>query len=423
MPKITLQKRTGSKRATRELSIKKNMIWNSFGSLSYLFCQWLITVFIVRMSAGYDAAGAYTLALTVYNIFMPLAQYGMSVYQLSDTRDEHSAGEYLAFRIGISFVTLALIMVYSFITCEASNWLTIFLLSVFMLIGRLTDVPHTTMQKRRRMDYIGISNFLQGAVPLVVFFISFYCTQNLNVTLVLMSVVTVLIWYIYIMPRALLFSSFEITISWHKAKKLLIACFPVVVATFAASAAPSLPRQYLAATLGNAALGAYGTLAAPVALLQMVATYIYNPLLTYFREYFETKQLHNLRALMLKTCVAIVVFGVLCALIVALVGGPVMVLIYGEKIAEYIYLLQPLVLCAVLTGLQWFFSNLAQTFRFFGVNLAGCIAGLAAALLSIWFFVDHFQLNGVTWTCVFSCVVVLLVMGVGIAFRLRRHMA
>ena len=51
-------KPTSSKmRDVPPLSTKQNMLWNSAGSMTYLACQWLVTVLVVRLSAGYDDAG------------------------------------------------------------------------------------------------------------------------------------------------------------------------------------------------------------------------------------------------------------------------------------------------------------------------------------------------------------------------------
>ena len=66
-----------SKKKPAELSIGRNMLWNSAGSLTYLALQWAITIVIVRLSSGYDAAGVLALAMTVFNVFSPLAIYRM----------------------------------------------------------------------------------------------------------------------------------------------------------------------------------------------------------------------------------------------------------------------------------------------------------------------------------------------------------
>lgn len=40
----------------QEKSVQQNMIYNTVGSLVYYFCQWVMTVLIVRMS-GFEDAG------------------------------------------------------------------------------------------------------------------------------------------------------------------------------------------------------------------------------------------------------------------------------------------------------------------------------------------------------------------------------
>ena len=45
----------------KQLSVKANMLWNSIGSMTYLACQWLITIVVVRLSSGYEDAGLLSL--------------------------------------------------------------------------------------------------------------------------------------------------------------------------------------------------------------------------------------------------------------------------------------------------------------------------------------------------------------------------
>ncbi len=47
--------------APAQLSVKANMLWNSLGSMTYLACQWLITIVVVRLSSGYEDAGLLSL--------------------------------------------------------------------------------------------------------------------------------------------------------------------------------------------------------------------------------------------------------------------------------------------------------------------------------------------------------------------------
>lgn len=58
----------------KEVSLKRGMLVNSLGSLVGLGCQWLITIAVVRMADGFDAAGSYSLAMSVYGIFGPIGR-------------------------------------------------------------------------------------------------------------------------------------------------------------------------------------------------------------------------------------------------------------------------------------------------------------------------------------------------------------
>lgn len=94
-----------------QLSVKANMLWNSLGSMTYLACQWLITIVVVRLSSGYEDAGLLSLAMSVVGIFGTFANYKMGTYQISDISRENTLGEYMGFRC----LTLA----GSFVACMA----------------------------------------------------------------------------------------------------------------------------------------------------------------------------------------------------------------------------------------------------------------------------------------------------------------
>ena len=83
--------------------------------MTYLACQWLVTVLVVRLSAGYDDAGLLSLAMSVVGIFGTFANYKMGTYQISDIRRENDLAEYLGFRcltLGLAFVACMLSLIH-----------------------------------------------------------------------------------------------------------------------------------------------------------------------------------------------------------------------------------------------------------------------------------------------------------------------
>ena len=82
----------GRNYSTEPLSLKANVVWNAIGSLVFFGCTWLLSVFVVRLSGDYEAAGVLALAMAVFNTFRPLVEYRIYTYQISDTEHENTLG-------------------------------------------------------------------------------------------------------------------------------------------------------------------------------------------------------------------------------------------------------------------------------------------------------------------------------------------
>lgn len=379
------------------LSIKLNMLWNSAGSLAYLGCQWLITVLVVRLSDGYDAAGTLSLAMSVYNMFSSLAIYRMYTYQVSDVTHENSVGEYFALRLITCGAALSLILVYAAATCPLDSLAAIGLYAVYKIASLLIDVLHGLDQQNHRMDYIGKSLSMQGAASLVIFCIAMVLTNSLEISIAGMTAAIVLIGIVYDLPRSTRFEALRIGISRKKALHLLGYCLPIVIAAVACGAAPSIPRQYLAAFSGSSALGIYASVAAPVAIIQMGASYIYNPLLGYFSEAYANKNMGQLAILLIKAAGGIAALGIVSALALYWLGEPLLVLFFGESISPYVYLLTPIIAVAMVTAFVWFLNDVLVAIRDFKGSFIGNMAAAISSIPLTLYFVPLFDMNGVSF--------------------------
>ena len=379
------------------LSTGKNMLWNSCGSIINLGLQWLITVVVVRLSSNYEAAGVLSLGMSVYNIFAPFAIYRMYTYQVSDVKRENALGEYFAFRIITCLIAFASCLVYAFLTCAQNAWLAIALFAAFKIVGLLIDVLHGEDQLNGRMDYIGKSLILQGLSTFIAFCLVFQITQSLEFAIFGMLVAATCVGLLFDLPHTKKLSAIKIGISKRKTLHLLAYCLPITLATIACSAVPSIPRQYLAFAQGNELLGAYASVAAPVAVIQMGASYIYNPLLSIFAKHNQTGDVKAFRKLFAQGLVGIIAIGILCAAAFQLMGPWLLTVIFGSGIEPYTYLLLPIVLLSLETAYIWFINDLLVALRVFGGSLIGNVAALAVAVVVTFPLVDCFGMNGVSF--------------------------
>ena len=385
------------KTKTEGLSLKANMLWNSIGSLVYLGCQWLITVLVVRLTDGYDVAGTLSLAMAVYNIFSPLALYRMYTYQVSDVNHENTVGEYFAFRILTCAIALTCIVVYSIVTCDTNAWGAIIAFAIYKTINLLIDVLHGLDQQNRRMDLIGKSLTMQGITSLIIFCVAQTLTESLTITLILMTIGMIVIALSFDLPQSSQFETLRIGISKQKAWYLLCHCFPIAVAAVALGATPSIPKQLLASLDGATALGIYTSVAAPVTIIQMGASYVYNPLLGYFSEAYSKRNMKYLLSLLLKASIAIAAIGIVSAIALDFLGEPLLSLMYGETIVPYTNLLLPAIACSMVTAYVWFLNDVLVALRQFKGSFIGNVCAVVLSIPAALLFIPMFGMNGVSF--------------------------
>ena len=411
---------TQTPQAPEKLSLKANMMWSSVGSLTRLGCNYLVSsVLVVRLAAGFDAAGMLALAMAIANLVNPIADFRLRTVQVTDVTGERSSREYVGLRSVLSVVAFAVGVVYSLATTSYDVLPVISLYLVYSLATNFIEVFHAIDQKHLRLDYAGKSYMMQGIGTLVGFVAGLWFFDSLLVAVGAMTAVVILVGAVYDAPRARVFEPIFPQVRIGRAIKTLVSLAPLVVAQIAATSVLTVPRQMLAVSEGAQALGVYQAVASLAVIVQMGATYVYSPLMGVFAERFHS----NKRAALLllwKTIGGIVLIAALAALGLALAGEPVLTLLFGEKIRGNTYLLQPAILCTVITAFSWFFNDLLLSVRDYAASFVGNVVACVVALVIARPFVDWFGMNGVSWVGVAAYASGVLVLAIFLTFDYHR---
>ncbi len=405
----------------RPLSLKANMLWNSAGSMTYLACQWLVTVLVVRLTSGYDAAGLLSLAMSVTGIFGTFASYKMGTYQVSDIHHEHSLADYLGFRLIMLMAAFVACMVYAALTCSTGALLTIALFYGFKGVGLVIDVLHGADQQHRRMDYIGKSFMLQGVATLAAFVAVLALTGNLDAAIVAMGAAALAVLLCFDLPHTRKLEAVSVRFDRAETLFFLKTSLPAVVASVAASALFTIPKQYLAVDAGDAALGIYASVSAIALVVQMGAQYLYVPLLDVFPRKFFDEGVGAFRRLLAKAVAGILAVSAVATVALVLAGPWLLGLLFGESILPYTYLLLPVIVATVATAFLWFLGDLLIALRDFQGNFWGNIAALVAVLALTFPLVDAFGMNGVSFAGAGACLVGVAVCAAFLARDVRRR--
>lgn len=388
---------------TKGLTLFQNMAWNSIGSMTYLVCQWLVTLVVVRLSQGFDNAGILSLAMSVTAVFHCLALYNMRSFQVSDLSGAYPDGVYTASRLLLGLCALLAAGLYALIGgyTQVQRW-CILLYMGFKLTEAFCDVIHGAVQKRERMDIEGKSMILRGIATLAAFAVVFRATGSLPWAIAAMALSGAAVILFFDIPQSARIAPIRPAFDFQKIKGLIKACFWLFFSSILSNAMLSLPKIILEQAHGSAVLGVYSAVAAPTLLVQVLSTYIFNPLLTSFTYQLRQRQSVRFRAMMLKCFGAILGITALALAASKFLGAWGLNLLYGVKTAGYEALLYPLVVNTALTAFVWFLNMVLIVMRRIKALALACVAGLAACAALCFLLIGPMGMWGACWAGIIS---------------------
>lgn len=378
----------------KKLSIQASILWNTIGSSIYMVTQWLVTILVVRL-AGVTAAGDLALAMSVNNIFYSIAMFGIRNYQVSDVKNKYQNGTYIASRLvscGGAFILCTLYCLLVGYSREQNACILAYCL--FKMSEALYDVYAGVCQKLWRMDYIGKSWLLRGILTFISFCGILYVSSNLLLAILSMAVVSFIIILVYDVPKTKQIA--DIRIKWNKNEccQMMKECFPLLCYLILSTAVPTVPRLLLERMRGSYELGIYGSVAAPTVIVQMGASYIFNPFMTLFAEQYEMRKREEFWRTLKKCMLGIAVLSVAALCGGKLLGRWGLNFLYGEEVAEHVVLLLPLICCTILTAVGWLLCGLLTVVRNFKGLIFGNMAALAVSCISSVIFIKYLGMQG-----------------------------
>lgn len=368
----------------------KDFFWFSGGNLIYLLCQWLLSFLIVWLS-GYQDAGVLSLAMAVTNVYDSIARFGMRNYQVSDIRDETPPGVYVASRIltiGGAFLGLICYVFLNQYDSEITKALLLY--GLFRTTEAAVDVFHGMDQKNGRLDAVGKSFTARGMLFLVAFSATLYLGGSLNMAIISMFVVTALVVLFYDFPVAQKVSPFKLQWQGSQLRRLLLACFPLLISGLLATVMGTVPRVSLERLWGSEMLGYFTSVTTPTLIVQVAASYLYSPLIPAFSYTLEEGDYKQFLKRTAKIGGLIAILAVAALIVGIILGEWGLVLLFGESIRPYTYLLRPAIICTIMTAYVWFLNMLLTVMRdgkgLVIANLAALIACLISAIPMIQFY-------------------------------------
>jgi len=388
--------------------IKTSIIYNSIGTITYLFCQWLMT-FVVVWISGYETAGIMSLSISIATTFNVIAGFSVRNYQSSDINGKYSEKTYIYTRFFTCFLALIITILYA-ITKKYNifTFLCIIIFILFKISEAIIDVYHGSLQKKWEFKTIGISFIVRGLILILIFTLCLLISNNLLLSLTFMTITLYLELILYDYKRYR--KEFKNIGSFNKydAISLILECVPLVLSGVIANYIAMYPKVLLEETFGAEILGYYSSVATPALIMQIAISFIYTPLVSLYAEYYNNNEYKRIKKNIMKILLIIVLFVFVGLILSHFVADKILILIFTKKISEYTYLFSGVLLLSGLTATVWFLNMVLVVIRKQTSILISSLISLVFTILFSRLFIDKFYLNGINYVLMISNVILIL---------------
>ena len=402
------------------LKVKNNIIYNTIGTFFYFFCQWAITVLVVKLG-GYSNGGILSITISMTNIFYMISMYGVRSFQVSDIKNRYKDGDYLLLRIitsAISFVFFGVTLFYLDYNKEIQLCMIIYMF--FKLGESITDLNFGFFQRYNFYREIGLSYILKGILTLIVFCLTLYFSKNLVLTLFLE---TLALWFLIIVyDLKILKNKLNLKMKTYKVIFLLKICFSLMLYTLILPYLNFITRYQVEKFFGTEELGYYSAITMVIVVISTLFGSIFIIIIPKISYLYKDKNINEIIKIILKINLAIFVFTIISIIGAILLGNIVFSILFTDSIQKYMYLLIPTIITSSILGILNYLSTILISFHDLKFVL---IANLIPAILCTCILktsITQYGMLGSLYSLIISLLLGILIVGVRIYFLLKKRM-
>jgi O-antigen/teichoic acid export membrane protein len=320
------------------LSLRRNAVWMFLGQAVLAACHWGGFIVVGRL-AGPEELGRYALALAVVLPIMLFGGMQMRQLQVADAAQRHAFRDYLAVRLVGTLCAGLVILCIALLIYGRAMVAPIMLVALARGFENLSDVHYGLAHRHRRLDLVAQSMMLRGAGGLLGLGTAYYLSQDLDVALLAMAGAWGLVWWLFDRPATRRWREPPaIAPGWRVAleRRLRLAwiAMPLGIAMMLVTLNPNVPRYFIEAMVGPAALGVFTATAHFVIAGRMVINAVCQAAFPRLADMHAAGDLIAFRRLLVRLIGLSILPGLLGLVVTIGFGRELLNLIYGAKFSE-----------------------------------------------------------------------------------------
>lgn len=314
---------------------KSEFLWNSIASIIASALSAVLLLFATRMN-GSEQAGMFAITFATATILNAIGDFGMRVFQVTDTKRKYSFWDYLNARI-----IVALIMVITavlFVALNGYGWDKALLCILFVLYRFMESISETyqgELQLRQKLDVAAKSVVYRNCGAILVFFIIDLITGNMMLSVCSMIIWAIVIAFSYDIKKIRMY----ITNSWgfrkDKVISLIMICFPTFFSTLLNLYIINAPKYAIDNVMNYGDQTIFNVIFLPTFTINLMSIFILKPLLLSMGTMWNENRHQDFKKIIYKMVLLISVVTGVVEIICYFIGIPMLTMIYGLDLTLY----------------------------------------------------------------------------------------
>lgn len=318
-------------------------IWNILGSLTNALLSMVSLMIVTRTVTGKEA-DIFSIAWAISQLMSTIGTFQIRNYQATDVKEVFKFKQYFVFRILTIFIMMVSSIGYVFVKeYDFYKSLIIMIVCGFRAIDSLADIYEGLFQQKERLDLAGKAITFRVVFATVVFGVVLFCAHNL-LAAVFSLALSYIIGFIYTDLRyyfgvANLRSECKQKLEFNSFFLLFKEGLPLFVNAFLMMAITNEPKMAIdrAIECGNMTDGTqtiFSILFMPASVLTLVYI-VFRPMITQMAILWSEKKISKFMKIIYKIGVCLLLIAVVVMIGSAILGIPVLSVIYAIDLSDY----------------------------------------------------------------------------------------
>ena len=373
---------------------KSEFIWNSIASLVASMLNAVLLLFCTRIN-GTDIAGIFSISFATSVILNAIGDYGIRIYQVTDSEKKYKFGEYLALRIVV--VSIMLIIGIGFVLIsgyDTIKLLVTILLILFRVVDNLSETYQGEFQVNGRLDLGGKSVVIRNGISIIMFLIADIITKNIIISSTVMFFTNLLVFILFDIRIIKNFNTDKIIFTKDVILSMLKECFPVFLSTILSLYITNAVKYAIDSISTYEMQTYYNIIYLPTFTINLASIFIIKPMLKVLGDIWSEKKYKEMLKIIAKISAVILVVTILVEIVCFAIGVQILSFIYGVQLEQYRIDLCLLILSGGLYALAVLFLYILTTMREQSKATIGYIITSIIALIISKIMVQKYNMFG-----------------------------